>query len=48
MVFVLLFVATPLVELAILVYLGSLIGALYTILIVVATLVSLLFQTGQS
>ena len=37
MLFVLLFVATPLIELAILVYLGSLIGALYTILIVVAT-----------
>lgn len=37
MLFVLLFVVTPLVELAILVYLGSLIGALYTILIVVAT-----------
>ncbi|TET75037.1 MAG: FxsA family protein [Dehalococcoidia bacterium] len=33
----LLFVLTPLVELAILVYLGTLIGALYTILIVVAT-----------
>ena len=37
MLFVLLFVVTPLVDLAILVYLGSLIGALYTILIVVAT-----------
>ena len=34
---VLLFVLTPLVELAILVYLGTIIGALYTILIVVAT-----------
>ena len=34
---VLLFVVTPLVELAILIYLGTLIGALYTILIVVAT-----------
>jgi len=33
----LLFVLTPLVELAILVYLGIIIGALYTILIVVAT-----------
>ena len=33
----LLFVLTPLVELAILVYLGTIIGALYTILIVVAT-----------
>ena len=35
--FMLLFVLTPLVELAILVYLGIIIGALYTILIVVAT-----------
>ena len=34
---VLLFVVTPLVELAILVYLGTLIGVLYTILIVVVT-----------
>jgi len=34
---VLLFVVTPLVELAILIYLGTLIGVLYTILIVVAT-----------
>ena len=34
---ILLFVVTPLVELAILVYLGTIIGALYTILIVVAT-----------
>jgi len=34
---VLLFVLTPLVELAILIYLGTIIGALYTILIVVAT-----------
>jgi len=34
---VLLFVLTPLVELAILVYLGTIIGALYTVLIVVAT-----------
>jgi len=34
---VLLFVLTPLVELAILVYLGTIIGALHTILIVVAT-----------
>ena len=33
----LLFVLTPLVELAILVYLGTVIGALYTVLIVVAT-----------
>ena len=33
----LLFALTPVVELAILVYLGTLIGALYTILIVVAT-----------
>ena len=33
----LLFALTPLVELAILVYLGTLIGALYTILIVVGT-----------
>ncbi len=33
----LLFVVTPLVELAILIYLGTLIGALYTILIVVTT-----------
>jgi len=33
----LLFVLTPLVELAILIYLGTIIGALYTILIVVAT-----------
>ena len=33
----LLFVLMPLVELAILVYLGTIIGALYTILIVVAT-----------
>ncbi|MFW6151215.1 MAG: FxsA family protein [Chloroflexota bacterium] len=34
---VLLFVATPVVELAILVYLGTIIGVVYTILIVVAT-----------
>ena len=34
---VILFVVTPLVELAVLVYLGTLIGVLYTILIVVAT-----------
>ena len=34
---VLLFILTPLIELAILVYLGTVIGALYTILIVVAT-----------
>ncbi|MFO7772458.1 MAG: FxsA family protein [Dehalococcoidia bacterium] len=34
---VLLFVVTPLVELAILIYLGTLIGVMYTILIVVAT-----------
>jgi len=34
---ILLFVVTPLVELAILVYLGTLIGVLYTILIVVVT-----------
>ena len=34
---VLLFVLTPLVELAILVYLGTIIGVLYTVLIVVAT-----------
>lgn len=34
---ILLFVITPLVELAILVYLGTLIGVLYTILIVVTT-----------
>jgi UPF0716 protein FxsA len=34
---VLLFVVTPLVELAILVYLGTLLGILYTMLIVVAT-----------
>jgi len=34
---VLLFVVTPLIELADLVYLGTLIGVLYTILIVVAT-----------
>ena len=34
---VLIFVLTPLVELAILVYLGTIIGALYTILIVVVT-----------
>ncbi len=33
----LLFVVTPLVELAILIYLGTLIGALYTILIVAIT-----------
>ena len=33
----LLFVLTPLVELAILVYLGTIIGALYTVLIVVVT-----------
>lgn len=33
----LLFVLMPLIELAILVYLGTIIGALYTILIVVAT-----------
>lgn len=37
MILVLLFVVTPLVELAILIYLGTLIGALYTILIVVIT-----------
>ena len=35
--FFLLFVVTPLVELAILIYLGTIIGALYTILIVVIT-----------
>lgn len=34
---VLLFVATPVVELAILVYLGTVIGVVYTVLIVVAT-----------
>jgi hypothetical protein len=34
---ILLFILTPLIELAILVYLGTVIGALYTILIVVAT-----------
>ncbi len=34
---VLIFVLTPLVELAILVYLGTIIGALYTILMVVVT-----------
>ena len=34
---VLIFVLTPLVELAILVYLGTIIGALYTIIIVVVT-----------
>lgn len=34
---VLLFVVTPLIELAILVYLGTLVGVLYTILIVVTT-----------
>jgi len=34
---VLLFVVTPLVELALLVYLGTIIGILYTILIVAAT-----------
>lgn len=34
---VLIFVLTPLVELAILVYLGTIIGALYTVLIVVVT-----------
>jgi len=33
----LLFILTPLVELAILVYLGTIIGALYTIIIVVVT-----------
>ncbi|MDY6917610.1 MAG: FxsA family protein [Chloroflexota bacterium] len=33
----LLFIVTPLVELAILVYLGTLIGVLYTVLIVVVT-----------
>ena len=37
MLFVLLFVVAPLVELAILIYLGTLIGALNTILIVVIT-----------
>ncbi|MEE9529206.1 MAG: FxsA family protein [Dehalococcoidia bacterium] len=37
MLIVILFVVTPLVELAILIYLGTLIGALYTILIVVIT-----------
>ena len=37
MLFALLFVVTPLVELAILIYLGTLIGALNTILIVVIT-----------
>ena len=37
MLFALIFVVTPLVELAILIYLGTLIGALYTILIVVIT-----------
>jgi UPF0716 protein FxsA len=35
--FALIFVVTPLAELAILIYLGTLIGALYTILIVVIT-----------
>ena len=34
---VLIFVATPIVELAVLVYLGTLLGVLYTILIVVIT-----------
>ena len=34
---ILLFVITPLVELAILIYLGTIIGALYTILIVIVT-----------
>jgi len=33
----LLFITVPLIELAILVYLGTIIGALYTVLIVVAT-----------
>jgi UPF0716 protein FxsA len=37
MLFALIFVVTPLVELAILIYLGTLIGTLYTILIVVIT-----------
>ena len=37
MLFALIFVVTPLVELAILIYLGTIIGALYTILIVVIT-----------
>ncbi len=37
LILLLLFILTPLVELAILVYLGLVIGALYTILIVVAT-----------
>ena len=37
MLFALIFVVTPLVELAILIYLGTLIGALNTILIVVIT-----------
>jgi len=35
--FMLLFILMPLMELAILVYLGTIIGALYTVLIVVAT-----------
>ncbi len=34
---VLLFIVTPLIELAVLVYLGTLLGVLYTILIVIAT-----------
>lgn len=37
MIFVLLFIVTPLVELAILIYLGTLIGIINTILIVVIT-----------
>ena len=37
MIFVLLFIVTPLVELAILIYLGTLIGIINTILIVVTT-----------
>ena len=37
MLFALIFVVTPLVELAILIYIGTLIGALTTILIVVIT-----------
>jgi UPF0716 family protein affecting phage T7 exclusion len=37
MLFALIFVVTPLIELAILIYLGTVIGALYTILIVVIT-----------
>ncbi|GEM_PF-2027272 len=44
---VLLFVAMPLIELTILLYLGSLIGVLYTILIVVVTGVVGAFLTKQ-